>query len=83
MDKQDHLFTVEEVARMLRISDSTVRSRLASRPEDLPPSIAIGRRRLFPSSAFTHWLQQRVDKSSGPDRKNVGPEPRPGRKRRV
>ena len=41
-------YTVEEIAELLRIRPGTVRNRLSYRGNDLPPSVVIGRRRLFP-----------------------------------
>jgi excisionase family DNA binding protein len=43
-------YTVDEIAELLRIRPGTVRNRISRRDGHLPPSIVIGRRRLFPLS---------------------------------
>jgi excisionase family DNA binding protein len=53
-------YTVEEIAELLRIRPGTVRNRLSKRDRDMPPSIVIGRRRLFPLSAYDLWIKQRI-----------------------
>jgi hypothetical protein len=52
-------YTVEEMAELLRIRPGTVRNRLLHRSEDVPPSVVIGRRRLFPVSGYEDWKRQR------------------------
>jgi excisionase family DNA binding protein len=51
-------YTVDEVAVALRVSPGTIRNKL-SRGEgaDLPPSVRLGRRRLFPQERFEAWLR--------------------------
>lgn len=44
-------YTVEEIATLLRISPGTVRNRLSRGKAQLPPSVLVGRRRLFPRSS--------------------------------
>ena len=41
------LYTIQELAHTLRLQPGTVRNKL-SRGEDLPRSVRVGRRRLFP-----------------------------------
>lgn len=53
-------YTVEEIAELPRIRLGTVRNRLAYRGNDLPPSVVIGRRRLFPLCNYETWKQQRL-----------------------
>lgn len=53
-------YTVEEIAELLRIRPGTVRNRLSYRGYDLPPSVVIGRRRLFPLSGYETWKQLRL-----------------------
>jgi hypothetical protein len=53
-------YTVEEIAELLRIRPGTVRNRLSQRDRDVPPSIVIGRRRLFPLSDYELWIKQRL-----------------------
>lgn len=52
----DEFLTVEDVSRKLHISAGTARNRL-SRGEAMPPSIKVGRRRLFPEADFLAWLE--------------------------
>ena len=53
-------YTVEEIADLLRIRPGTVRNRLSCRRRDVPPSIVIGRRRLFPLGDYEVWIKQRL-----------------------
>lgn len=50
------LYTIQELAHALRLQPGTVRNKL-SRGEDLPRSVVVGRRRLFPEDAVETWLQ--------------------------
>lgn len=50
------LYTIQELAHALRLQPGTVRNKL-SRGEDLPRSVVVGRRRLFPEDAVEAWLQ--------------------------
>lgn len=50
------LYTVQELADAIRLRPGTIRNRL-SRGEDLPRSILVGRRRLFPQDGVESWLQ--------------------------
>jgi excisionase family DNA binding protein len=50
------LYTIQELAQTLRLQPGTVRNKL-SRGEDLPRSVRVGRRRLFPEDAVEAWLQ--------------------------
>ena len=47
--------TIEEVRAYLHMQVGTARNRL-SRGEPMPPSVKIGRRRLFPEDDFQEWL---------------------------
>ena len=53
-------YTVEEIAELLRIRPGTVRNRLLQRARDLPPSVLIGRRRLFPLVDYELWKALRL-----------------------
>ena len=49
------LYTIQELAHTLHLQPGTVRNKL-SRGDDLPRSIVVGRRRLFPEDAVEAWL---------------------------
>lgn len=51
--------TVEEVSERLHITVGTARNRL-SRGEPMPPSVKIGRRRLFPEKALHDWVMAKL-----------------------
>lgn len=51
------LLTIEEVSQRLHIAPGTARNRL-NKGEPMPPSIRVGRRRLFPESDFDVWLKK-------------------------
>lgn len=53
-------YTVEEIAELLRIRPGTIRNRLARRDRNVPPSVVIGRRRLFPLVEYDLWIRQRL-----------------------
>lgn len=48
--------TYEQAADLLCMSTGGLRNRM-SRGEPMPPSVRIGRRRLFPETALHEWLQ--------------------------
>jgi excisionase family DNA binding protein len=50
------LYTIQELAQTLRLQPGTVRNKL-SRGDDMPRSVLVGRRRLFPEDAVEAWLQ--------------------------
>jgi excisionase family DNA binding protein len=50
------LYTIQELANTLRLQPGTVRNKL-SRGEDMPRSVLVGRRRLFPEDAVEAWLR--------------------------
>jgi DNA-binding transcriptional MerR regulator len=56
-------YTIDEMAELLRIRAGTVRNRLWRRAQSLPPSMVIGRRRLFPHGAYELWKQEQLDRS--------------------
>ncbi|MBK7044547.1 MAG: helix-turn-helix domain-containing protein [Rhodanobacteraceae bacterium] len=62
---EEKLYTIEEVAEKLRVTPAAVRARLILRPREIPPSILIGRRRLFPESRYREWLATLVDSPAG------------------
>lgn len=54
--RTEKYLTYEQAADLLCMSTGGLRNRL-SRGEQMPPSIKIGRRRLFPETALHEWLQ--------------------------
>lgn len=52
------LITINELALALRLSPGTIRNKLAC-GSDLPPSIRVGRRRLFAQEQIDAWLKAR------------------------
>ena len=59
------LYTIQELAHTLRLQPGTVRNKL-SRGEDLPRSVLVGRRRLFPEDAVEAWLQAQEARQAVP-----------------
>lgn len=55
----DRFYTVEEIAQLLHMSAGTARNRL-SRGDDMPPSMRVGRRRLFPQTTTYNWCSRRI-----------------------
>lgn len=51
--------SVEEVAKALHIEIGTARNRL-SRRDPMPPSVKVGRRRLFPADELEIWLKSKL-----------------------
>jgi excisionase family DNA binding protein len=47
--------TLEQVSERMHIKAGTARNRL-SQGEPMPPSVKVGRRRLFPEDAFERWM---------------------------
>jgi excisionase family DNA binding protein len=58
------LYTVHELADTLRLQPGTIRNKL-SRGEDLPRSILVGRRRLFPEDEVETWLRAQEARQTG------------------
>ncbi|NIF78073.1 helix-turn-helix domain-containing protein [Paraburkholderia sp. Cy-641] len=52
-------YTLEEIASELHIAPATARNRLTLR-QPMPPSIRIGRRRLFPAEEFERWIASQL-----------------------
>src|SRR5215831_9797286 len=78
------LYTIEELADTLRLQPGTVRNKL-SRGEDLPRSVRVGRRRLFPEDAVEAWLlaqEARHEAGPSPDNRAAGVPKPVGRPRR-
>ncbi len=50
-------YTLEDIAAELHIRPGTARNRLAL-GQDMPPSIRVGRRWLFPVSEFEKWVER-------------------------
>jgi excisionase family DNA binding protein len=59
------LYTIQELAHALRLQPGTVRNKL-SRGEDMPRSVLVGRRRLFPEDAVEAWLQAQEARRTTP-----------------
>ena len=53
------LLTVTELADVLHMDVGTIRNRL-SRGEPMPPSVKIGRRRLFPAQDLSNWINNEL-----------------------
>jgi len=53
------LLTVTELADVLHMDVGTIRNRL-SRGEPMPPSVKIGRRRLFPAQDLSNWINKKL-----------------------
>lgn len=51
-------YTIAEMAELLRVRPGTVRNRLWLRANSLPPSMMIGRRRLFPAADYEAWKER-------------------------
>lgn len=69
MSNSDYL-TIEEVSSRLHIRVGTARNRL-SRGDPMPPSVKIGRRRLFPLAELERWVMTRLVSNDGKDNLNV------------
>ena len=59
------LYTIQELAHTLRLQPGTLRNKL-SRGENLPRSVVVGRRRLFPEGAVEAWLQAQEARQAVP-----------------
>lgn len=78
------LYTIQELAHTLHLQPGTVRNKL-SRGDDLPRSIVVGRRRLFPEDAVEAWLVAQEVRQAMPSHDATAPAdaPKPlGRPRR-
>lgn len=53
------LLTITELSDVLHMDVGTIRNRL-SRGEPMPPSVKVGRRRLFPASELEKWLMTKL-----------------------
>ncbi|MEM5386412.1 DNA-binding protein [Paraburkholderia phymatum] len=59
-------YTLEEIARELHIAPATARNRLTL-GLPMPPSIRVGRRRLFPADEYEKWIASQLTRSDGGD----------------
>ncbi|QXE07207.1 helix-turn-helix domain-containing protein [Paraburkholderia sprentiae WSM5005] len=57
-------YTLEEIARELHIAPATARNRLTL-GLPMPPSIRVGRRRLFPVDEYERWIASQLTHSGG------------------
>lgn len=55
-------YTLEEIARELHIAPATARNRLTL-GLPMPPSIRVGRRRLFPVDEYEKWIASQLTHS--------------------
>lgn len=55
---------IEDVSKRMHISVGTARNRL-SRGQPMPPSIKIGRRRLFREDIFDQWMENYLTRNDG------------------
>ncbi len=62
----ERYLTYEQTADLLCMTTQGLRNKF-SRGEPTPPSIKVGRRRLFPESEIHKWLSEQA-KSSTPER---------------
>ena len=79
------LYTIQELAHTLRLQPGTVRNKL-SRGEDMPRSVLVGRRRLFPEDAVEAWLRAQEARQAIPsgEMQATAAPPKPvGRQRRL
>ncbi len=80
-------YTLEDISAELHITPGTARNRLML-GQDMPPSIRIGRRRLFPVTEFDKWVAQVIAPLQEAPRKDAvlfsnNRGNRPGRPRKV
>ncbi|CAM2175305.1 Helix-turn-helix domain-containing protein [Burkholderia orbicola] len=59
-------YTLEEIARELHIAPATARNRLTL-GLPMPPSIRVGRRRLFPVDEYEKWIVSQLTRSDSSD----------------
>lgn len=59
-------YTLEEIARELHIAPATARNRLTL-GLPMPPSIRVGRRRLFPVDEYERWIASQLTHYGGSD----------------
>ncbi|PMS32653.1 hypothetical protein B0G57_12529 [Trinickia symbiotica] len=59
-------YTLEEIARELHIAPATARNRLTL-GLPMPPSIRVGRRRLFPVDEYEKWIASQLTRSGSSD----------------
>jgi len=50
-------FTIQDLSELLHMQEGTIRNRLW-RGDPMPPSVRIGRRRLFRSDLFYEWMTE-------------------------
>lgn len=55
-----HFYTIDDIAKELHMSVGTVRNRL-SRGDPMPPSVKVGKKRLFPEDSFREWVQGKIE----------------------
>lgn len=56
--------TLDEISQRLHMAPGTARNRM-SKHDPMPPSVKVGRRRLFPEDKFNQWMEVRLQESAG------------------
>lgn len=56
--------TLDEISLRLHMAPGTARNRV-SRHDPMPPSVRVGRRRLFPEDQFNQWMRDRLQREQG------------------
>ncbi|MEX3690391.1 DNA-binding protein [Paraburkholderia sp. BR14263] len=59
-------YTLEEIARELHIAPATARNRLTL-GLPMPPSLRVGRRRLFPVDEYEKWIASQLTRTDARD----------------
>lgn len=83
---QTRFLSLSELATVLKLATGTVRNRL-SRGEPMPPSVLIGRRRLFPIAGVDQWIDElcrrgaRLDDQVEPTSSTATAQPTNGKRR--
>ncbi len=69
MITEDGFFTVDEVAELLRTSPNAVYVAIAEgrQGDTIPPSVKLGRRRLFLRKAVHEWFDDLFDRQAAND----------------
>lgn len=57
---KNSFLTIEEVSERLHINTRTAHNRLYS-GKKMPPSVKIGKKRLFPEKLFEEWMESQVE----------------------
>lgn len=63
-------YTLEEIARELHIAPATARNRLTL-GLPMPPSLRVGRRRLFPVDEYEKWIASQLTRTDARDARDA------------